>query len=73
MTLPWFIYIFIGICIGAAFGILYPLITKADGVIHVDSSGEKDRYLFEFNVQPEKIPGMNLVVFKVKQDKFDQS
>lgn len=36
-----------------------------DGVIHVRQGEEKDSYLFEFNIPPEKIPTMKTVVFKV--------
>lgn len=39
--------------------------SRSDGVIHVRKGEEKDTYLFEFNIPPEKIPTMRTVVFKV--------
>ena len=38
---------------------------RADGTIHVHKGEDKDTYLFEFDIPPEKIPTMKAVVFKV--------
>lgn len=64
------LYCFIG---GLIFGVLIGLFCldfgKHDGVIHVScgrAEDEPDKYLFEFNIPPEKIPGMKNVIFKVK-------
>lgn len=39
--------------------------SRPDGVIHVRKSEEKDTYLFEFNIPPEKIPSMRAITFRV--------
>lgn len=40
--------------------------TRKDGVIHIFQEEEGDKYLFEFNILPEKIPQMSQVVFKTR-------
>ena len=61
----WLIIIFvIAPMLGFMTGYVYRL-SKKEGTIHVHQSEEKDTYLFEFNIPPEKIPTMKSVTFKV--------
>lgn len=63
-SIPNYIWALIGFVIG--FGLeLFICSLRKDGIIHVTKTNDSDRYLFEFNVPPEKIPEMKHVVFSV--------
>lgn len=63
---PWYLIFLIGLAIGFLIG-LFSLDRKShDGVIHVTHGEEADKYLFEFNIPPEKIPQMKNVIFAVQ-------
>jgi hypothetical protein len=59
------------ICIGLIFGLIASDWKHADGVIHVNKDGNK--YLFEFNIAPERIPLMKQVIFTVKLEDDEQN
>lgn len=62
---PWYLIFLIGLAIGFLIG-LFSLDRKHHGVIHVTQEEDTDRYFFEFHIEPEEIPRMKTVVFKVK-------
>ena len=63
--LPFWVWWLLGFAAG--FGLeLFLCSQKKDGVIHVTQGEESDKYLFEFNVPPEKIPEMNQIIFVVR-------
>ena len=63
--LPWWAWVIAGFILGFGLELLICYCRK-DGVIHITKENDADRYLFEFNVLPEKIPHMHQVVFKTK-------
>ena len=67
---PWWFFMIFGMSIGYVVGVL--LYRAAfDGVIHVTQNDDKDTYLFEFLIPPEKIPKIKNVMFRVKLEKDD--
>lgn len=63
---PWWSWLIIGIIVGFIFGSIGSDRKKHDGVIHITHEEQSDKYLFEFNIPPEKIPQMKNVVFAVQ-------
>lgn len=68
---PWWAWLAVGLVIGFVLGALCLDRTHHDGVIHVTRAEDHDRYLFEFNIPPEKIPTMKSVIFQVRLSKDD--
>lgn len=67
---PWYLIFAVGLIVGYLIGMLLSLDRKShDGVIHVTQGEDRDKYLFEFNIPPEKIPRMKNVIFAVKVDR----
>lgn len=63
---PWWLWLVIGLLVGFIFGTIIVDMKKHDGVIHITREENTDKYLFEFNIPPEKIPQMKNVIFAVK-------
>ena len=63
---PWYLIFLLGLTIGFLLGIFSFDRKSHDGVIHITQGEENDKYLFEFNIPPEKIPRMKNVIFAVK-------
>lgn len=64
--IPWWIWFVFGAALGAL--IDYRIWSgRKEGMIYVTPKPDEDRdiYLFEFNIPPEKIPSMRQVVFRV--------
>ncbi len=68
------IFLLLGVAVGFVIGVWSINWQKSDGKIHVTLGDEEknDRYLFEFNIPPEKIPRMKNVVFKVQLEQSSQ-
>ena len=67
----YYIWWMVGFIVG--FGLeLFICSRRKDGVIHITHEEDGDKYLFEFNIIPEKIPAMNQVVFKTSIEKNEQ-
>jgi len=64
-NMQWYMLFFIGFLVGTVAGFIFFRQNKHDGIIHVTRGEESDKYLFEFNIPPERIPQMKTVIFKV--------
>lgn len=72
LTSWWFIGM-IGLAIGFIVGLICLDFKHSDGVIHVTRGEERDTYLFEFNVPPERVPQMKNVIFSVRIEPKEQN
>lgn len=70
--LPIWICLFLDCIIGFAASAIWDiLIAPHQGVIHITEGreGKPDRYLFEFNIEPEIIRSRHHVAFKVVKER----
>lgn len=67
--LPIYICIIIDFVLGALGAVIFDHIYH-HGIIHVTEGrdGKPDRYLFEFNVDPDIIRQQHVIIFKVKKE-----
>lgn len=73
--IPIILCLLIDLIIGAVGAVLYDLVYHPhQGVIHITEGreGKPDRYLFEFNIEPEIIRSRRHVAFKVVKERESQ-
>lgn len=73
--LPIWLCLIFDLIVGAIASVLYDLIYRPhQGIIHITEGheGKPDRYLFEFNIEPEIIRSRRYVAFKIVKERESQ-